>query len=118
MKNVNVEEILSKAQEMQGQFKQMQDAFSQKEINVTIGIKDVHEIWIDATIDGMRQVKKIVIGKGAIEQGAEALADLIKDAINKATIKLNEEMQKEVQSIYKSSGLPTNPGDAGDDTTA
>jgi DNA-binding protein YbaB len=105
--NIDMKEILAKAQEMQEQFQKMQTNFAGKEIHGMAGVDDVDEVVVKVVLDGTRMVKKLFIGKGAKEQKTEVLIDLIVAAINSATEKLNGEMQNQVQSIYQSSGLPT-----------
>jgi DNA-binding protein YbaB len=107
MKDINIEEILSKAKEMQGQFQKMQENFREKEIQGMAGIDDADQILVTATVDGMRMVKALHIGKGALEQDTQVLTDLIIGAINNATEKLNGEMQKEVKKIYATPGEST-----------
>lgn len=107
MKNIDVEGILSKAQEMQGQFQKMQEEFVNKEIIGTAGIDDADQIFVKVVINGMRMVKSLYIGQGALEQETKVKIDLIIAAMNNATEKLNDEMQKEVKKIYKAPGMPS-----------
>lgn len=100
MKDINFEEIINKAQEMQGQFKKMQEVFANREIVGTSGIDNKDQVFVKVTIDGIRMVKSLVIGQGALDDPI-VMTDLIIAAINHATEKLNEEMQKEVKKIYE-----------------
>jgi len=104
MKDINIEEILGKAKEMQDQFQKMQQAFTHKEIHGMAGIDDTDQVVVKITIDGMRMVKALTIGEGALGQNSQVLVALIKGAVNNATEKLNEEMQKEVKKIYAAPG--------------
>lgn len=110
MKDINVKEILGKAQEMQEQFQKMQEAFARKEIVGTAGIDDADQVFVKATIDGMRILKALYIGKGALEEDEKIMTDLIITAVNNATEKLNGEMQKEVKKIYEA---PTSDPETG-----
>jgi len=105
MKDINIEEILNKAKDMQGQFQKMQETFTHKEIQGIAGIDDADQVVAKVTVDGMRKIKTLHIGDGALRQGKAVLADLIKGAVNNATDKLNEEMQREVKKIYAAPGM-------------
>lgn len=109
MKDINVEEILGKAKEMQDQFQKMQQSFTHKEIHGFAGIDDADQLVVKVSIDGMRMLKSLSIGDGALEQPVNVMTDLIIGAVNNATEKLNEEMQKEVKKIY---AAPTNKPEA------
>jgi DNA-binding protein YbaB len=100
MKDINIEEILAKAKEMQEQFKEMQKNFTHTEIKGIAGIDDADQVVVKATLDGMRMIKSLMIGKGALEQDPKVLTDLIIAAINNATEKLNGAMEVEVKKIY------------------
>jgi DNA-binding protein YbaB len=104
MKDINLEEILGKAKEMQDQFQKMQHDFSNKEIYGLAGIDDADQIFVKVMIDGARKVKTLTIGEGALEQSVSVLTDLIIGAVNNATEKLNGEMQQEMQKIYSAPG--------------
>lgn len=108
MKDFNIDDILGKAKEMQDQFQKMQHAFALKEIHGMAGIDDTDQVVVKVTLDGGRNVKKLVIGNGVWKEPHDVLIELVIAAINNATEKLNEEMQKEVQKIYAAPKLPSN----------
>lgn len=114
MKNLNFKEILGKAHEMQSHFQDMQKAFEKTEILGTAGIEEEEEqIYVKALIDGKRRLKNLEIGEGAFKSGKEVMIELILNAVNNATEKLNEEieglnkkMQGEIKKIYNLPGMP------------
>ncbi len=105
MKDINLEEILGKAKEMQDQFQKMQQEFTAKEIHGIAGIDDADQVFVKATIDGARKIKALTIGTGVPTENKNVLADLVMGAINNATEKLNLEMQTEMQKIYQAPGM-------------
>ena len=109
--NINMKDVIEKAKEMQDQFQQMRDQFTNKELQGMAGVDDEDKIYVRGTIDGARMLKSLEIGSGAKEQDVDVLSDLIILAINNATEKLNDEMKNQVQSIYQSNDLPSNPAD-------
>lgn len=115
MKNINIEEILGKAQEMQGQFQKMQEAFAHKEIVGAAGIDDPDQIFVKAVIDGMRILKSLYIGEGALKADSKVMIDLVIAAVNNATEKLNEAMQTEVKKIYEAPRTPSSDAKDGDE---
>ena len=101
MKDINFEEIMNKAKEMQDKFQQMQKEFANKETIGLAGIKDTDKIFVEATIDGSRILKKLEVGEGVWQEDPKIRTDLIIAAINNATEKLNGQMQTEVKSLYE-----------------
>ncbi len=101
MKDINLEEIMSKAKEIQDKFQQMQREFANKETTGMAGIKDADKIFVEATVDGSRSLKKLEVGDGVWEEEPQIRIDLIIAAVNNATEKLNGQMETEVKSLYE-----------------
>jgi DNA-binding protein YbaB len=105
IKDINIEEVLAKATEMQSQFQDMQKNFTKKEIVGMAGAEDADKIFVKAKLDGMRMVKSLDVGEGAWAQARSVLLELIITAVNNATDKLNDVMQTEVKKIYSAPGM-------------
>ncbi len=100
MKDINLEEILSKAKEVQDKFQEIQKNFTEKRVTDIAGIENEEKIFVKATVDGTRLIKTLDIGDGAWQQGPKIIIELIITAINNATEKLNKQMQSEVKKLY------------------
>ncbi|MDF3055534.1 MAG: hypothetical protein K0Q74_1441 [Gammaproteobacteria bacterium] len=108
-----VKEFLdTKSQDMAKEFQKMQDTLVNIEITGIGGIKDDDQIYVEVAFNGLQEVKRIVIGEGAMNSGPKVVADLAKAAFNTALDKLKTIMQKEIMTAYKNAGIPTGSGDS------
>ncbi|HVV68284.1 MAG TPA: YbaB/EbfC family nucleoid-associated protein [Gammaproteobacteria bacterium] len=106
MNNQVLEFLKDKGQEMVEHFQKMQEELARKEIYGIGGVEDSDEIFVKVFINGLQECTKVVIGKGATEEGVAVLADLTRAAINSAMEKVKTTMQGEVMKVYEKSGLP------------
>lgn len=106
MNNQVLEFLKDKGQEMVEHFQKMQEELAKKEIYGIGGVEDSDEIFVKVFINGLQECTKVVIGKGAAEEGVAVLADLTRAAVNNAMEKVKSTMQGEVMKVYEKSGLP------------
>jgi DNA-binding protein YbaB len=106
MNNQVLEFLKDKGQEMVAHFQKMQEELARKEVIGIGGVEDSDEIFVKVVINGLQECTKVVIGKGASEEGTTVLADLTRAAINNAMEKVKTTMQGEVMKVYEKSGLP------------
>ena len=103
LKNLgNIRELMSKAQEMQGQMKQLQEAMAQKTVQADAGAGVV-----TATVNGRLEVVGVKIDKSRIDMNdTDMLEDLIVSAIRAAQAKAAAEMQTEMHKLTAGLNLP------------
>ncbi len=109
MMNTQVIDFLKdKGQEMVQHFQKMQEELAKREVTGLGGVEDSDEIFVKVIINGLQEAKKVIVGKGAIEEGAGVVGELTVAAINNAMEKIKTTMQGEVMKVYEKSGLPLN----------
>lgn len=115
MNSQMLEFLKDKGQEMVEHFQKMQEELARKEVIGLGGVEDSDEIFVKVVINGLQECTKVVIGKGAAEEGTVVLADLTRAAINNAMEKVKTTMQGEVMKVYEKSGLPLADKDNNED---
>src|SRR5213080_1020216 len=103
LKNLgNLRDLMSKAQEMQGRMKQMQEEMAKKTVTADAGGG-----MVQATVNGRLEVTAIKIDKGKIDTGdTELLEDVIIAAIRAAQAKAAQMMATEMHKLAGGLGLP------------
>lgn len=84
---MNMQNIMAQAQKMQKEIMQKKEEINNKSF---IGTSE----WVEATLNGKKEVLTIKIKKDVQIDDIEALEDMIKIAINKAIAIIDEETSK------------------------
>ena len=103
LKNLgNIRELMSKAQEMQGKMKQLQEEMAKKTVEADAGGG-----MVTATVNGRLEVTAVKIDKSKIDvNDTEMLEDLIVAAIRAGQAKAAAMMQTEMHKMAGDMGLP------------
>ena len=104
LKNLgNLRELMSKAQEMQQQMKQLQEEMGKRTVTADAGGG-----MVTATVNGRLEVTAIKIDKSRLVDvnDTETLEDLVVAAIRAAQAKAAQEMQTEMHKLAGGLGLP------------
>jgi len=103
LKNLgNLRELMSKAQEMQGQMKQLQEEMEKKTVAADAGGG-----MVQATVNGRLEVTALKIDKTKIDTNdTELLEDVIVAAIRAAQAKAAQMMATEMHKLAGGLGLP------------
>jgi nucleoid-associated protein EbfC len=103
LKNLgNVRDLMSKAQEMQSQMKQLQDEMAKRTVDADAGAG-----MVTATVNGRLEVTAIKIDKSKIDvNDTEMLEDMVVSAIRAAQAKAAAEMATEMHKMTANLGLP------------
>jgi DNA-binding YbaB/EbfC family protein len=104
LKNLgNLRELMSKAQEMQQQMKQLQEEMGKRTVTADAGGG-----MVTATVNGRLEVTAIKIDKSRLVDvnDTEMLEDLVVAAIRAAQAKAAQEMQTEMHKLAGGLGLP------------
>src|SRR5512146_3061746 len=102
LKNLgNIRELMSKAQEMQSQMKQLQEEMAKRTVDADAGGG-----MVTATVNGRLEVTAIKIDKSRLDvNDIEMLEDLIVSAIRAAQAKAAAEMASEIHKLTGGLGL-------------
>ena len=103
LKNLgNIRDLMSKAQEMQQQMKQLQEEMGKRTVQADAGGG-----MVTATVNGRLEVTAIKIDKSRVDvNDTEMLEDLVVAAIRAAQAKAANEMQTEMHKLAGGLGLP------------
>jgi DNA-binding YbaB/EbfC family protein len=103
LKNLgNLRDLMSKAQEMQSQMKQLQDEMAKRTVDADAGAG-----MVTATVNGRLEVTAIKIDKAKIDvNDTEMLEDMVVSAIRAAQAKAAAEMATEMHKMTANLGLP------------
>ena len=103
LKNLgNLRDLMSKAQEMQGQMKQMQEELARRTVSADAGGG-----MVEATVNGKMELTAIKIDKSRLDlNDTEMLEDLIVAAVHGAQTKAADMMRAEMQKMAGDMGLP------------
>src|SRR2546429_10015803 len=103
LKNLgNLRELKSKAQEMQGQMKQLQDEMARKTVTADAGGG-----MVQATVNGRLEVTAIKIDKAKLDTNdTELMEDGIVAAVRAAQAKAAQMMATEMHKLPGGLGLP------------
>jgi DNA-binding YbaB/EbfC family protein len=102
LKNLNMGELMKKAQEMQGQMQKMQEELARKQVTADAGAG-----MVQATCNGKLELVKLRIDKTKIDlSDTELLEDVIVAAVRAAQTRAAEMMKQEVQKAAGDMGLP------------
>ena len=100
----NLQELMKKAKEMQEKMQVAQDELSKMEI---VGKAGDDKIYVEVTMTGRHDAKKVFISNDAFAEKKEIVEDLTAAAINDATRKVETASQKKIVDMTKAMGLPT-----------
>ena len=100
----SIQELISKAKEMQQKMQQAQSELSTMEI---IGRAGDDTIYVEVTMNGRHEAKKTFISPAALQEQKEILEDLIVAAINDASHKIEKASQGKIMDLTQGMGLPT-----------
>ena len=103
LKNLgNLKDLMSKAQEMQGQMRQMQEEMAKKTVTADAGGG-----MVQATVNGRLEVTALKIDKSKIDvNDTEMLEDVIVAAVAAAQARAAETMKAEMSKAAGEMGLP------------
>src|SRR3954453_10508775 len=102
LKNLNLNDLMSKARAMQGQMQQMQAEMAKKTVTADAGAG-----MVQATVNGKMELVKLKIDKGKVDvNDTEMLEDVIIAAVNAAQARAGQMMQEEMQKKAQEMGLP------------
>ena len=103
LKNLgNIRDLMSKAQEMQAQMKQLQEEMAKRTVNADAGGG-----MVTATVNGRLEVTAVKIDKLKIDvNDTEMLEDMVVSAIRAAQAKAAAEMATEMHKLAGGLGLP------------
>jgi len=103
LKNLgNIRDLMSKAQEMQAQMKQLQDEMAKRTVNADAGGG-----MVSATVNGRLEVTAVKIDKSKIDvNDTEMLEDMIVSAVRAAQAKAAAEMATEMHKLTAGLNLP------------
>jgi DNA-binding YbaB/EbfC family protein len=98
----NMNNMMKQVQKMQKQMADMQGELEEREVEATAGGGA-----ITATVNGKKQLVKIQISPEVVDpEDVEMLQDLILAAVNEASKKAEEMMEKEMSKITGGLNLP------------
>jgi nucleoid-associated protein EbfC len=102
LKNLNLGDIMRRAQDMQGKMKQVQDELARKQITADAGGG-----MVQATVNGKLELVKLKIDKSRIDPAdTELLEDVIVAAVAAAQSRAMQTVQQEMQKVAGEMGLP------------
>jgi DNA-binding YbaB/EbfC family protein len=102
LKNLNLGDIMRRAQDMQGKMKQVQDELARKQITADAGGG-----MVQATVNGKLELVRIKIDKSKIDPSdTELLEDVIVAAVSAAQSRAMQTVQQEMQKVAGEMGLP------------
>lgn len=100
--NLNLGDLMKKAQEMQGQMQRIQEELAQKRITADAGGG-----MVQATVNGKMELVKIKIDKSRIDPNdTELLEDVIVAAVHGAQSRAAQVVREEMQKRAGEMGLP------------
>jgi DNA-binding YbaB/EbfC family protein len=103
LKNLgNLRDLMSKAQEMQGKMREMQEEMAKKTV-----VADAGGGMVQATVNGRLELTALKIDKGKIDvNDTEMLEDVVVAAVRAAQAKAAQMMQTEMHKLAGGMGLP------------
>ena len=100
----NLSNMLKEAQKMQGRMAELQDRLGQTEVTGAAGGG-----LVEVTLNGKGEMRKVKIDKSLVDPDeVEILEDLVVAATNDAKVKVEAQMQGEMQKL--AGGMPMPPG--------
>lgn len=102
LKGMNLNDLMSKAREMQGQAQKMQEELGRKQVTADAGGG-----MVQATVNGRMELVKLKIDKSKVDlNDTEMLEDVIVAAVHGAQARAAEMMKQEMQKAAGAMGLP------------
>ncbi len=102
LKGMNLNDLMSKAREMQGQAQKMQEELGRKQVTADAGGG-----MVQATVNGRMELVKLKIDKSKVDlNDTEMLEDVIVAAVHGAQARAAEMMKQEMQKAAGEMGLP------------
>ena len=102
LNNLNLGDLLKKAQSFQGQVRQLQEELTRKTVTADAGAG-----MVQATVNGRLELVKLKIDKTKINtEDTEMLEDVILAAVKAAQTRAAEMMKQEMQRMAGQMGLP------------
>ncbi len=102
LKGMNLNDLMSKAREMQGQAQKMQEELGRKQVTADAGGG-----MVQATVNGRMELVKLKIHKSKVDlNDTEMLEDVIVAAVHGAQARAAEMMKQEMQKAASDMGLP------------
>ncbi len=102
LKNLNLGDLMKKAQEMQGQMQRIQEELARKQVTADAGAGMVR-----ATVNGKLELVKLAIDKSKIDPAdTEMLEDVIVAAVAAAQRRAGEMIKQEMEKAAGGMGLP------------
>ncbi len=102
LKGMNLNDLMNKAREMQGQAQKMQEELGKKQVTADAGGG-----MVQATVNGRMELVKLKIDKGKVDlNDTEMLEDVIVAAVHGAQARAAEMMKQEMQKAAGEMGLP------------
>jgi DNA-binding YbaB/EbfC family protein len=102
MKNMNLNDLMSKARDMREQMEKMQAEMAKKTVTADAGGG-----MVQATVNGKMELVKLKIDKSRIDvNDTEMLEDVVIAAVNAAQARAGQMMAQEMQKKAQEMGLP------------